>query len=145
MLNFKKFQDYFNAHDMFSVNSGMKLVELREGYAKVELTIGENSMNYMGSMHGGLLYTMADVAAGTAMVFCGKQVVTLSASTEYIKAAFSGKVIAEGKVITCGKTIGRCEVELHSEDGILYSKSHITMFITNKDELIADRTFADER
>lgn len=144
MLNFEKFKEYFNTHDMFSVKSGMKLVELREGYAKVELIIDKNSMNYMGSMHGGLLYTMADVAAGAAMVFCGKQVVTLSASAEYIKAAFSGKVIAEGKVIAHGKTIGRCEVEVHSEDGILYSKSHITMFITNKDELIADGTFADE-
>ena len=113
----------------------MKLVELREGYAKVELIIGENSINYMGSMHGGLLYTMADVAAGTAMAFCGRQVVTLSAATEYIKAAFSGKVIAEGKVIASGKTFGRCEVEVHSEDGTLYSKSHVTMFITDKAEL----------
>jgi len=90
----------------------------------------------MGSMHGGLLYTMADVAAGTSMVFCGKQVVTLSAATDYIKAAYSGKVIAEGRVIAHGKTIGRCEVEVRGEDGTLYSKSHIIMFITNKDQLI---------
>lgn len=136
MLNFEKYKEYFNMHDRFSVNNGMKLVELREEYAKVELTINENSMNYMGSMHGGLLYTMADVAAGSAMIFCGKQVVTLSASTEYIKPAFSGKVIAEGRVIAHGKTIGRCEVEIRGEDGTLYSKSHITMFITCKDELM---------
>jgi acyl-CoA thioesterase len=116
----------------------MKLVELREGYSKVELTITDGSQNYMGSMHGGLLYTMADVAAGTAMVFCGKQVVTLNAATEYIKPALSGKVIAEGKVIASGKTIGRCEVDVHSEEGTLYSKSHITMFITAKDDVIPD-------
>lgn len=120
---------------MFSINSGMKLVELREGWARAELTIGENSLNYMGTMHGGLLYTMADVAAGAAMAFCGRQAVTLSATTEYIKPALSGKVIAEGKVIAHGKTIGRCEVEIHNEAGILYCKSHITMFITNKEEL----------
>ena len=134
MLNFEKYKEYFNGHDLFSIKSGMKLVELQEEYAKVELTIDENSMNYMGSMHGGLLYTMADVAAGAAMIFCGKQVVTLSATTEYIKPAFSGKVIAEGRVIARGKTIGRCEVEARGEDGTLYSKSHITMFITGKDE-----------
>ena len=135
MINFQEYQEYFNGHDLFSINNGMKLVELREGYAKVELIIGENSINYMGSMHGGLLYTMADVAADTAMAFCGRQVVTLSAATECIKAAFSGKVIAEGKVIASGKTFGRCEVEVHSEDGTLYSKSHVTMFITDKAEL----------
>jgi acyl-CoA thioesterase len=136
LLNLEKFKEYFNEHDLFSVNCGMKLVELQEGYAKVELTIGENSMNYMGSMHGGLLYTMADVAAGSTLIYCGKQAVTLSASTEYIKAAFSGKVIAEGKVIAHGKTISRCEVAVYSEDGTLYSKSHITMFITDKDVLM---------
>ena len=133
-MNFEKFKEYFNEHDLFSLNSGMKLVELGEGYARVELTIEEKSKNFMGSMHGGLLYTMADVAAGASMFFCGKQVVTLSAATDYIKAAFSGKVIAEGKVIAHGKTLGRCEVEVRGEDGTLYSKSHITMFITNKDE-----------
>ena len=138
MLNLEKFKEYFNKHDIFSVNIGTKLVELRKGYAKVELTINENSMNYMGTMHGGLLYTMADIAAGTAIVSSGKQGVTLSANTEYIKAAFSGKVIAECKVTTYGKTINRCEVEVHGEDGTIYSKSHITMFMTNKDVVIPE-------
>lgn len=101
-LDFEKFKAYFNEQDLFSRNSGMKLVELGEGYAKVELIIEDKSKNFMGSMHGGLLYTMADVAAGASMFFCGKQVVTLSAVTDYIKAAFSGKVIAEGKMIAYG-------------------------------------------
>ena len=132
MLNLQEYKEYFNGHDMFSITCGMKLSELQVGYAKVELVIDENSMNYMGSMHGGLLYTMADVAAGTAVVSCGKQCVTLNAHTEYIKPAFSGKVIAEGKVIASGKTISRCEVIIHSEDSTIYAKSYITMFITNK-------------
>lgn len=123
---------------MFSLSCGMKLVDVRERYSKVELTIDENSMNYMGSMHGGLLYTMADVAAGTAVVYCGKQGVTLSAHTEYIKPALSGKVIAEGKVISSGRTIKRCEVEMHSENGTMYAKSYITMFITNKDVIFKE-------
>lgn len=135
LLDFEKYKEYFNKHDMFSVNSQMKLVELREGYAKVEHTIDKKSMNYMGSIHGGLLYTMADVAAGTAMVSCGKQGVTLNASTDYIKPAHSGKVIAEGKVTSSGRAISRCEVEVHSEDGTVYSRSHITMYITGKDVL----------
>lgn len=135
-MDFEKFKAYFNEQDLFSRNSGMKLVELGEGYAKVELIIEDKSKNFMGSMHGGLLYTMADVAAGASMFFCGKQVVTLSAVTDYIKAAFSGKVIAEGKMIAYGKTLGRCEVEVRGEDGTLYCKSHITMFITDNDQLI---------
>ena len=135
-MDLKKYREYFNRHDPFSVSSGMQLTELREGYARVELTIDENSRNYMGTMHGGLLYTMADVAAGTAVVFCGKQGVTLSAYTEYRKAAYAGRVIAECEVASAGKTICRCEVTVHGEDGTVYSKSDITMFLTDKDILL---------
>jgi acyl-CoA thioesterase len=137
LINLDEYKEYFNKNDRFSIFCGMELTEIREGYAKVELTIDENSMNYMGSMHGGLIYTMADVAAGTAVVSRGKQGVTLGAHTEYIKPALSGKVIAEGKVISPGKTISRCEVEIHSEDGTLYAKSYITMFTTNRDVTLA--------
>lgn len=133
MLNLQKYKNYFNNNDMFSIACGMKLVEIQSGYAKVELVIDKNSMNYMGSMHGGLLYTMADVAAGTAVVSCGKQCVTLNAHTEYIRPALSGRVIAEGKVTSSGRTIKRCEIIIHSEDGAVYAKSYIVMYITNKD------------
>ena len=138
LIDLEKYIEYFNRHDMFSITKGMKLVELRENYSKVEMTIDENSMNYMGTMHGGLLYTMADVAAGTAIVCGGKQGVTLSAYTDYIKAALKGKVIAEGWVNAVGNKICRCDVSVHAEDGTVYSKSSITMFITNNDVIIPD-------
>lgn len=133
MFNLEKYKEYFNGHDMFSVNNGMKLADVQEGSSRVELIIDGNSLNYMGSMHGGLLYTMADVAAGTAAVSYGKQVVTLSAYTDYIKPACIGKVIAEGKVISNGKTIIRCEVEIHGGDGTVFCRSIISMFNIGKD------------
>jgi acyl-CoA thioesterase len=138
LLDLEKYKKYFNKADMFSVNNGMQLVEIGEGYARAEMTISKNSMNYMGSMHGGLLYTMADITAGTAFVFRGKQCVTLSANTDYIKPAFSGRVIAEARVISPGKTVCRCEVDIRGEDGTLYCKSHITMFVTDKNVVIPE-------
>ena len=140
MIDLEKFKAYFNEHDRFSAKNGMRATEIREGYARVELTVGEESKNFMGSMHGGLLYTMADVAAGLAMVAYGKQVVTLNGSMEYIKAAYGGRVVAEGKVVACGKTIARCEVKLCGEDGTLYGKSHLTMFIMDNE---IPETFGD--
>ena len=132
-MNLEKYKVYFNKNDRFSIVCGMLLTEIREGYAKVEMTIDENSMNYMGSMHGGLLYTMADVAAGTAVVSRGKQCVTLSANTDYIRPALRGKVTAEAEVIALGRTICRTQVNICGQDGRLYAKSSITMFVTDKE------------
>ena len=55
-MDFEKFKAYFNEHDFFSRNSGMKLVELGEGYAKVELIVEEKSKNFMGSMYNHVYY-----------------------------------------------------------------------------------------
>ena len=55
-MDFEKFKAYFNEQDLFSRNSGMKLVELGEGYAKVELIVEEKSKNFMGSMYNHVYY-----------------------------------------------------------------------------------------
>jgi uncharacterized domain 1 len=132
-MDLEQYKAYFNKNDRFSIACGMRLTDIREGYARVEMTLDENGMNYMGTMHGGLLYTMADVAAGTAVVSRGKQGVTLSANTDYIRPAHRGKVTAVARVIAFGRTICRTQVDIHGQDGTLYAKSSITMFITDKD------------
>ena len=132
MIDFEKYMNYFNSHDMFSVNNGIQLVELEKQHAKAELTINDNHLNYMGSLHGGLLYTMADIVAGSSLLYCEKELVTLSSHIEYLKPAICGKVIALAKAINCGKTIGRSEVAIYGGDGVLYCKALISMFITNK-------------
>ena len=132
-MDLEQYKDYFNKSDRFSLLCGMRLIEIREGYAKVELTIDENSMNYMGSVHGGLLYTMADVAAGTATASRGKQCVTMSANTDYIRPVLRGKVTAEARVIAFGRTVCRTQVDICGQDGKLYAKSSINMFVTDKE------------
>jgi len=129
-LDLQKYQEFFNAHDTFSAKNKIRLTGIGEGYAKVELFLEDGGKNYMGTMHGGLIYTMADVAAGTAAVSGGRQVVTLSAGTEYIRPVVSGNVVAEGKVIHAGRTVCRMEVCVHDGAGTLYAKSHIPMFVT---------------
>lgn len=137
-MDLEQYKNYINTNDRFSHFCNMQLTEIRVGYAKVEMVIEENSMNYMGSMHGGLLYTMADVAAGTAVATRGKQCVTLSANTEYIRPAMHGKVIAEAEVIAFGRTICRTQVNICGQDGKLYAKSSITMFVTDKNVVLPD-------
>lgn len=131
-MNFEKFKAHFNEHDIYCKNSGVRLAELSEGYAKVELIPDEKNMNFLGIMHGGMLFSMADIAAGTAAMSYGSQAVTLNANIEFINPVKRGKVIAEGRVINKGRTIIRCEVVIHSEDNTLYSKASVTMYATNK-------------
>ncbi|MFQ7536024.1 MAG: PaaI family thioesterase [Clostridium sp.] len=53
--------------NLFSISQSndMQVVEVKEGYAKVEMIIDEQILNVHGFVHGGALF-LADTAAGAA-------------------------------------------------------------------------------
>ena len=61
-----------NSSSQYLQSNDMQVVEVKEGYAKVEMVIDEQILNVHGFVHGGALYSLADTAA--------EQTVSLSAS-----------------------------------------------------------------
>ena len=53
--------------DHFAASSGMRLVELRPGYAKTSVQIEQRHLNGVGTVHGGAIFTLADFAFGAAV------------------------------------------------------------------------------
>ncbi len=51
-----------NNSDKFAASNGMKLVEVREGYARAEVTLTNNHLNAAGVCQGGVYFTLADLA-----------------------------------------------------------------------------------
>ena len=56
-----KLMDYLNVTDRFANGSGARLTEVREGYARAELTVEERHLNAVGVCQGGALFTLADL------------------------------------------------------------------------------------
>lgn len=52
--------------DPFGQLLGMEVVELGDGRAMVELTAGEQHTNFLGVVHGGALFSLADAALAAA-------------------------------------------------------------------------------
>jgi acyl-CoA thioesterase len=59
-------------NDRFATSSGMRLVELRPGYAKTCLQVEERHLNSIGTVQGGAIFTLADFAFGAAVKTGGK-------------------------------------------------------------------------
>ena len=76
---------------------------------------GINTLNFMGSVHGGALFTLADVAAGTAMIAHGHTCVTLNSTLSFIKPALSGRVPRRCQELHNGSRIGVMEVSVEDE------------------------------
>ena len=50
--------------DVFAAGMGIELVESSRGRAVTRVTVGEQHLNFNGLGHGGLTFTLADVAFG---------------------------------------------------------------------------------
>ena len=67
-LNYQEIMEVRNQTNAFARSIGLGLTFLEEGHAVTEMDITENQLNPIGSVHGGCLYTAADVAAGGAAI-----------------------------------------------------------------------------
>ena len=66
-----------NSSSQYLQSNDMRVTEVREGYAKVEMIIDEQILNVHGFVHGGALFSLADTVAGAASFATGRDSVTL--------------------------------------------------------------------
>ena len=103
-MDFQKMIQYRNERNLFTKKLGIVLEELGPGYARVTKTVEAEDANPIGVPHGGLYFTMADNACGSAMASHGYAAVTLNASYQFFRSARVGDhLIAEAQEVKYGK------------------------------------------
>ncbi len=104
---------------------GIQCLELRRGYCRASLPLQPHMVNFQGYPHGGLIFTLADVAFGAACNSHGEDAVALSVTISYLAAVNPGAtLIAEGREKKQGRRAGFYEVEVSTEDGTLVALAH---------------------
>ncbi len=102
----------------FTKEIGYRTVEAREGYARGELVLSEKHGNPIGTVHGGVFFTIADNTGGTAATTRGRYVTTISGEIHYLRPAFDcKKLIGESREIKVGKKICVYQVMITDETG----------------------------
>lgn len=115
-MDYQKVVAERNAVNKFPVSNGITLVEMSEGYARAVLVVTGNHTNPIGSVHGGCLFTLADVAAGAAAASYGEKITTADASYHYLRPALDlERIYAEACVIKRGRRLITVEVNVMSE------------------------------
>jgi len=123
-----------NEQNRFMTHNFMKLTQIWEDHAVVELSIREESRNLFGGVHGGALVTMADCAAGSAARSRGKRYVTLGNSFEFYRASKNEFLQAIASVRHRGKTICVVSVDIKDGEDKLIAGGTFTMFATGEME-----------
>ncbi|MHB0878156.1 MAG: PaaI family thioesterase [Anaerolineae bacterium] len=113
-------------NDRLVQDFGMRLVEAREGYAKVSVTVEDRFLNALGMGHGALLFAVAD-AAFAVSVNARVDAVGVQWSLNAFRAARPGEeLIAESRVIHGGRRSIVCELSVSSADGRLLVRGQAT-------------------
>ncbi len=82
----------------FAQKFGIKLVELDEGYSKVEMKFTPDLENFLGLAHGGAIFALIDEAFETASNSHGTVAVALNMNITYISPPSpKSKLIAEAR------------------------------------------------
>ncbi len=111
--------------------SGADLTVIALGRIEAELPLGQQHQQQRGFAHGGLLATMADLAAGFAaatLVPDDHGVVTADLRVSYLHPAVGEKLTAIGWVLKAGRRLHFCEAEVWC-DGKLVVKASATMAV----------------
>jgi uncharacterized protein (TIGR00369 family) len=108
---------------------GFEVSQIEEGRAVVEFEAGPQHANPMGGLHGGIICDIADAAMGVAYASTlqeGESFTTVELKINFLRPFKTGKLIAEGRLINGGKTLGLTECEVRDEAGRLIAKAGST-------------------
>jgi uncharacterized protein (TIGR00369 family) len=102
----------------------MRLVSVGEGVAVFECTPDESAYNPIGLVHGGLLCTLLDSAAGCAVhsllpAGVGYSSIEIKVSFLAPVRADSGTLEAEGRALRVGRQVAFAEAHARTADGKL--------------------------
>lgn len=93
--------------DLFSQWLGIEVIEIKEGYSKIKMTVREEMINGLGIIHGGVAFSLADSAFAFACNNRNNLSVALDTSINFLKPIRVNDVLfAEASEIHNGKSTG---------------------------------------
>ncbi len=104
---------------------GVRIAHREPGLARVEVDARPDLWNSHGAAHGGVVMTLADIALAVAAMTTDPQsrgAVTIELSVTFIQPG-TGRLVAEGRCLRCGKSISFSEGEVRDAAGNLVAKA----------------------
>jgi acyl-CoA thioesterase len=94
-------------NDFFSQWMGIEVLEIKEGYSRIKMTVRKEMVNGFGIIHGGIPFSLADSAFAFACNNRNNLSVALDVTITFTKAVNIGDTLtAEAKEVHNGRSTG---------------------------------------
>jgi uncharacterized protein (TIGR00369 family) len=116
---------------------GVRVISVLPGESQLELEAGPQHSNPMGTLHGGVLCDLADLAMGAAYASTldrGETFTTLELKINFLRPVWTEKLFAVGKIVNRGRTVGMVECDITDSQGRLVAKATSTCLTLQKEK-----------
>jgi len=99
---------------------GFRLTAFEDGVPRMEMDVGPQHHNPMGTVHGGVLCDLADAAMGTAVaatLAAGESFTTVELSSRFLRPVVAGHLVATARIVQRGRTVVHVEAEVVDAQG----------------------------
>jgi len=116
MPNMEQLKHFFNDRDRYAVHNGIRVVEVSPGKAVTRMKVEEQHLNGVGTVQGGAVFTLADLAFAAAVNSHGTVAVAINVSITFIKAAAAGTLYAHAVETTKNPKLATCDIRVVNEE-----------------------------
>ena len=123
-------------HDLFSQWLGIKVLDVGDGYSKIQMTVRPEMVNGFGIVHGGIAFSLGDSCFAFACNNRNIISVALDTSINFVKPVHVGDILtAEAKEIHNGKTTGLYHITISNQNSHVVAMFKGTCYRTGKPHL----------
>ena len=125
--------EHMMSDDLFSQWLGISIIEIREGYSKIKMTVRPEMMNGLGIVHGGIAFSLGDSCFAFACNNRNVLSVALDTSINFLKPVHvADELTAEAKELHNGKNTGLYHITISNQNNHIVAVFKGTCYRTNK-------------
>jgi uncharacterized protein (TIGR00369 family) len=105
---------------------GFRMTAIEPGRSRFEMDAAARHHNPMGTLHGGVLCDIADVAMGSAYASTleeGESFTTIDLHINFLRPVRAAHLVADATLVQRGRTIGMTECTITDDQGRLVAKA----------------------
>ena len=110
----------------------LELGHLGHGSCSLEVEVRDDQKNYMGIVHGGIIFAIMDSCAGITAATLDKKAVTLNSSINFIRSISQGRIKAVSDTLHDGRSTSVIRVRAYDQDAKLLADANFTMYNLKK-------------
>ncbi len=115
---YERVKEHIRKYDRLFEFLEAEITDMSEGYAEVVMVVKDKHLNSAEVCHGGVIFTLADLAFALASNSYGNLALAIHVSISFIKGVKIGdKLIARAQEFSKGKTLATYHVTITKDNG----------------------------